>query len=255
MLCELNRRTGPFSNRNPALSSRYAQQAVARRQGGWCGLRRRRSQEPVQRRHHQLGPDRQPGGLRGGGVSAPGEEEGPGEQRGAGGPGDLHLPADRPEGLAGEKQLLGEFLTNGRVTGRSRLVWLHNCRCATKACVSIEDPELMCCNSSLQDGFVQFFRVSNPEATVRNTLLGLAGFAGIGALALLIRWFGHTWTFVSYKAPSLFKNVMVGLKKMEISSWLELQSTHQWLLLSSPPSLDSLHPHHQNKFTFTVGLE
>ncbi|XP_034467297.1 induced myeloid leukemia cell differentiation protein Mcl-1b [Hippoglossus hippoglossus] len=37
------------------------------------------------------------------------------------------------------------------------------------------------------DGFVQFFRVSNPEATVRNTLLGLAGFAGIGALALLIR--------------------------------------------------------------------
>ncbi|XP_053288228.1 induced myeloid leukemia cell differentiation protein Mcl-1b [Pleuronectes platessa] len=37
------------------------------------------------------------------------------------------------------------------------------------------------------DGFVQFFRVSNPEAVVRNTLLGLAGFAGIGALALLIR--------------------------------------------------------------------
>ncbi|XP_019948948.1 induced myeloid leukemia cell differentiation protein Mcl-1b [Paralichthys olivaceus] len=38
------------------------------------------------------------------------------------------------------------------------------------------------------DGFVEFFRVSDPEKTVRNTLLGLAGFAGIGAtLALLIR--------------------------------------------------------------------
>uniref|UniRef100_A0A4W6CE22 MCL1 apoptosis regulator, BCL2 family member b n=2 Tax=Lates calcarifer TaxID=8187 RepID=A0A4W6CE22_LATCA len=38
------------------------------------------------------------------------------------------------------------------------------------------------------DGFVEFFHVSDPESTVRNTLIGLAGFAGIGAtLALLIR--------------------------------------------------------------------
>ncbi|XP_069568018.1 induced myeloid leukemia cell differentiation protein Mcl-1b [Brachyistius frenatus] len=38
------------------------------------------------------------------------------------------------------------------------------------------------------DGFVEFFRVADPEATVRNTLMAFAGFAGIGAtLALLIR--------------------------------------------------------------------
>lgn len=38
------------------------------------------------------------------------------------------------------------------------------------------------------DGFVEFFRVSDPESTVRNTLMAFAGFAGIGAtLALLIR--------------------------------------------------------------------
>lgn len=38
------------------------------------------------------------------------------------------------------------------------------------------------------DGFVDFFRVSDPESTVRNTLMAVAGFAGIGAtLALLIR--------------------------------------------------------------------
>ncbi|XP_040899690.1 induced myeloid leukemia cell differentiation protein Mcl-1b [Toxotes jaculatrix] len=38
------------------------------------------------------------------------------------------------------------------------------------------------------EGFVEFFRVSDPESTVRNALLGIAGFAGIGAtLALLIR--------------------------------------------------------------------
>lgn len=39
-----------------------------------------------------------------------------------------------------------------------------------------------------QDGFVEFFRVADPESTVRNTLMAFAGFAGIGAtLALLIR--------------------------------------------------------------------
>lgn len=38
------------------------------------------------------------------------------------------------------------------------------------------------------EGFVQFFRVVDPESTVRNTLMAVAGFAGIGAtLALLIR--------------------------------------------------------------------
>lgn len=37
-------------------------------------------------------------------------------------------------------------------------------------------------------GFVDFFRVTDPESTVRNTLIAFAGFAGIGAtLALLIR--------------------------------------------------------------------
>lgn len=38
------------------------------------------------------------------------------------------------------------------------------------------------------EGFVEFFRVSDPETTVRNTLMAFAGFAGIGAtIALLIR--------------------------------------------------------------------
>ncbi|XP_041845127.1 induced myeloid leukemia cell differentiation protein Mcl-1b [Melanotaenia boesemani] len=38
------------------------------------------------------------------------------------------------------------------------------------------------------DGFVDFFRVADPETTVRNTLMAVAGVAGIGAtLALLIR--------------------------------------------------------------------
>lgn len=38
------------------------------------------------------------------------------------------------------------------------------------------------------DGFVNFFRVNDAESTVRNTLMAVAGFAGIGAtLALLIR--------------------------------------------------------------------
>ncbi|XP_063735770.1 induced myeloid leukemia cell differentiation protein Mcl-1b [Eleginops maclovinus] len=38
------------------------------------------------------------------------------------------------------------------------------------------------------DGFVEFFRVADPESTVRNTLMAFAGVAGIGAtLALLIR--------------------------------------------------------------------
>lgn len=40
----------------------------------------------------------------------------------------------------------------------------------------------------LQDGFVEFFQVADPESTVRNTLMAFAGVAGIGAtLALLIR--------------------------------------------------------------------
>ncbi|XP_041649152.1 induced myeloid leukemia cell differentiation protein Mcl-1b [Cheilinus undulatus] len=38
------------------------------------------------------------------------------------------------------------------------------------------------------EGFVEFFRVADPESTVRTTLMAFAGFAGIGAtLALLIR--------------------------------------------------------------------
>jgi len=38
------------------------------------------------------------------------------------------------------------------------------------------------------EGFVEFFRVVDPESTVRNTLMAVAGFASIGAtLALLIR--------------------------------------------------------------------
>uniref|UniRef100_A0A3Q3B4V7 MCL1 apoptosis regulator, BCL2 family member b n=1 Tax=Kryptolebias marmoratus TaxID=37003 RepID=A0A3Q3B4V7_KRYMA len=36
-------------------------------------------------------------------------------------------------------------------------------------------------------GFVEFFRITDPESTVRNTLMAVAGFAGLGAtLALLI---------------------------------------------------------------------
>uniref|UniRef100_A0A1A8N836 Myeloid cell leukemia sequence 1b n=2 Tax=Nothobranchius TaxID=28779 RepID=A0A1A8N836_9TELE len=42
-------------------------------------------------------------------------------------------------------------------------------------------------NNSWQ-GFVEFFRVTDPESTVRNTLMAIAGVAGMGAtLALLIR--------------------------------------------------------------------
>ncbi|XP_013873162.1 induced myeloid leukemia cell differentiation protein Mcl-1b [Austrofundulus limnaeus] len=38
------------------------------------------------------------------------------------------------------------------------------------------------------DGFVDFFQVTNPESSIRNTLMAVAGVAGIGAtLALLIR--------------------------------------------------------------------
>uniref|UniRef100_A0A8C6SW38 MCL1 apoptosis regulator, BCL2 family member b n=1 Tax=Neogobius melanostomus TaxID=47308 RepID=A0A8C6SW38_9GOBI len=38
------------------------------------------------------------------------------------------------------------------------------------------------------DGFVEFFRVDDPESKVRNTLMAVAGLAGIGAtLAMLIR--------------------------------------------------------------------
>ncbi|KAM6910749.1 induced myeloid leukemia cell differentiation protein Mcl-1b [Xenentodon cancila] len=38
------------------------------------------------------------------------------------------------------------------------------------------------------DGFVEFFRVADPESTVRNTLMAFIGVAGIGAtLALLSR--------------------------------------------------------------------
>uniref|UniRef100_A0A3B4AGK2 Bcl-2 Bcl-2 homology region 1-3 domain-containing protein n=1 Tax=Periophthalmus magnuspinnatus TaxID=409849 RepID=A0A3B4AGK2_9GOBI len=38
------------------------------------------------------------------------------------------------------------------------------------------------------DGFVDFFRVEDPESAVRNTLMAVAGLAGIGAtLAMLIR--------------------------------------------------------------------
>lgn len=38
------------------------------------------------------------------------------------------------------------------------------------------------------DGFVEFFRVADPESTVRNTLMAFAGLAGLGAtVALLIR--------------------------------------------------------------------
>lgn len=40
----------------------------------------------------------------------------------------------------------------------------------------------------LQDGFVEFFQVSDPESSVRNMLMAVAGVAGLGAtLALLIR--------------------------------------------------------------------
>lgn len=40
----------------------------------------------------------------------------------------------------------------------------------------------------LQDGFVEFFQVSDPECTVRSMLLAVAGVAGLGAtLAMLIR--------------------------------------------------------------------
>lgn len=40
----------------------------------------------------------------------------------------------------------------------------------------------------LQEGFVEFFQVSDPESSVRNMLMAVAGVAGLGAtLALLIR--------------------------------------------------------------------
>lgn len=37
----------------------------------------------------------------------------------------------------------------------------------------------------LQDGFVEFFRVEDPESTVRNTLMAVAGL-GIGACLLTL---------------------------------------------------------------------
>ncbi|XP_078477684.1 induced myeloid leukemia cell differentiation protein Mcl-1 homolog [Lampetra planeri] len=50
-----------------------------------------------------------------------------------------------------------------------------------------EQREWMVKNNSW-DGFVEFFRVADPELTVRNTLMAFAGFAGLGAtLALWIR--------------------------------------------------------------------
>nr|XP_057908935.1 induced myeloid leukemia cell differentiation protein Mcl-1b [Doryrhamphus excisus] len=46
------------------------------------------------------------------------------------------------------------------------------------------------------DGFVEFFREADPEATMRNTLMAFAGFASIGAtLALLISLFYKLMTF------------------------------------------------------------
>ncbi|XP_076862727.1 induced myeloid leukemia cell differentiation protein Mcl-1a [Brachyhypopomus gauderio] len=43
-------------------------------------------------------------------------------------------------------------------------------------------------NNKSWDGFTEFFRVEDPESVVRNALMAVAGFAGLGAgLALLIR--------------------------------------------------------------------
>ncbi|KAJ8335226.1 hypothetical protein SKAU_G00408650 [Synaphobranchus kaupii] len=48
------------------------------------------------------------------------------------------------------------------------------------------------CRHCVQDGFVEFFHVEDPESVVRNALMAFAGVAGIGAgLAFLIR--GMWW--------------------------------------------------------------
>ena len=53
-----------------------------------------------------------------------------------------------------------------------------------------------------------FFRVNDAESTVRNTLMAVAGFAGIGAtLALLIRW--KCWTQETvYPEPSTMGHML-----------------------------------------------
>uniref|UniRef100_A0AAQ4PWR5 MCL1 apoptosis regulator, BCL2 family member b n=1 Tax=Gasterosteus aculeatus aculeatus TaxID=481459 RepID=A0AAQ4PWR5_GASAC len=71
-------------------------------------------------------------------------------------------------------------------------------------------------------GFVEFFRVADPESAVRNTLMAVAGFASIGAtLALLIRRRGtntHTPDFLansSLQSLSLLEEQEQGLKVEE----------------------------------------
>lgn len=77
----------------------------------------------------------------------------------------------------------------------SDMIWKNNCitsfYCPRKYLVPSEHnlplsyPIFL---SPFQDGFVEFFRVADPESIVRQTLMAFAGFAGIGAtLALLIR--------------------------------------------------------------------
>lgn len=78
------------------------------------------------------------------------------------------------------------------------MYWLHNSsRCATRPMCPVNicpraSPSAFQLNVfflfCFQEGFVEFFRVADPESTVRNTLMAVAGVAGLGAtLALLIR--------------------------------------------------------------------
>uniref|UniRef100_A0A3P8VKM5 MCL1 apoptosis regulator, BCL2 family member b n=1 Tax=Cynoglossus semilaevis TaxID=244447 RepID=A0A3P8VKM5_CYNSE len=101
------------------------------------------------------------------------------------------------------KSLFGDGTTNwGRITSLvafGAVVCQHLKECGQENSTELVGREISSYLLSYQrdwllknnswDGFVEFFRVEDPEATMRNTLLGLFGVAGLGAtLALLIRW-------------------------------------------------------------------
>lgn len=112
---------------------RYDQYTVIGRQRGRCQFCQRGSKEHVCGRNHPLGPYRQPGCLRGGGVSGP-EGEGQRGLCGAGGTGNFHVPVVGPAGLADQKQRLGElWLMAEWQDAGNKMYWLHNSsRCATR---------------------------------------------------------------------------------------------------------------------------
>lgn len=102
-------------------------------------------------------------------MSAP-EGEGQRALRGAGEPENIHVSPGKPAGLASKKQLMGKLLQHR---------WPTFCGFETNVFFYL---------LYFQEGFVEFFRVPDPESTVRNTLMAVVGVAGIGAtLAFLIR--------------------------------------------------------------------